>query len=289
MLGPLLALLFAFLMGIASIFSRRGLENGSFRALLVISLGIGSVVFLIGTVLTTGFAATPRLGVIYAAIGAVIGSVAGRSMYLLGINYLGPGKSLSVTATSPLYAAFFAWLVLDETITTQVLIGTVGVVLGIIVLSKDIRAQTEGESFSIRVIAYPLSAAVMLAMAVTIRKLALDVGIAPIEAGAVNMVVGFLVVMPLVATRWRAEILATPDDALWNFSVASTVMAFAFVSYFLGLQITNASIFFPLVQTQPLFALVLSALFLGKLEVISRWSAVGSTIIVIGAALIVMG
>lgn len=51
MIGPVFAVLFALLLGIASVFSRRGLENGSFRVLLVTSLVIGSPIFLIVTVL----------------------------------------------------------------------------------------------------------------------------------------------------------------------------------------------------------------------------------------------
>ena len=53
MLVPFLALLFAFLMGIASIFSRRDLKNGSFRALLVISRwsAIGSSIIVAGAAL----------------------------------------------------------------------------------------------------------------------------------------------------------------------------------------------------------------------------------------------
>ncbi|MGM0399596.1 MAG: DMT family transporter [Halobacteriota archaeon] len=289
MLGPTLALCFALLMGFASIFSRRGLETGSFRALLVISLAVGSLVFLGITAVTTGFAETPLVGIVYAGIGAIVGSVAGRSLYFLGINYLGPGKSLSVSATSPLYAAILAWLVLDETITPLVVAGTVAIVVGIVVLSKDIRTQTAGERYSNWVVLYPLVAAVMLAMAVTLRKLALDTGIAPIEAGTVNMVVGLVVVLPLFATRWRREILDTDPTALRQFTIASTFMAVAFVLYFVGLQITDASIFFPLVQTQPLFALAFSAALLGNLEVISRWSVLGSIIIVAGAALVVLG
>lgn len=60
---------------------------------------------------------------LYAGIGAVIGSVLARALYFLGINYLGPGKSLSVSATSPLYAAVLAWVVLDEAITPLVVVG----------------------------------------------------------------------------------------------------------------------------------------------------------------------
>ena len=132
MVGIAFAFLFAILMGTASVFSRRGLENGSFYAMLVISLAIGSPIFLSITAVTTGFANTPLDGVLYAAAGAVVGSVLGRSLYFLGINYLGPGKSLSITATSPLYAAGLAWIVLDETITALVVVGTLVIVVGIV-------------------------------------------------------------------------------------------------------------------------------------------------------------
>ena len=129
MLGPAFALVFALLFGFASIFSRRGLETGSYRSFLVISLAVGSPIFLVMTGLTTGFANTPMRGVGYAAAGAVFGSVLARSLYVLGINYLGPGKALSINATSPVYAAFLAWVVLEETITPRVVIGTLAVVL----------------------------------------------------------------------------------------------------------------------------------------------------------------
>lgn len=287
--GPLFALSFALLLGTASIFSRRGLETGSFRALLGISLAVSSPIFLVIAALTTGFADTPLRGVLYASVGAVSGSVVGRSLYFLGIDYLGPGKSLSVTATSPLYAAFLAWVVLGETITPTVVVGTVAVVLGIVVLSKDIRAQTEDEGYTLAVVCYPLVGAVFAATAVTLRKLALNTGIAPLEAATVNMVVGLLAVAPLFATRWRGELVDIDPGALRNFVVASTVMAAGFVFYFVGLRTTNASIFFPLVQTQPLFAVVLSAVFLGQLEIITRWSVLGSSIIVGGVVLVVVG
>lgn len=289
MLGVGFALIFAILLGIASIFSRRGLENGSFYALLVISLAVASPIFLLVTAVTTGFSSTPLSGVVYVAAGGVTGSVVGRSLYFLGINYLGPGKSLSITATSPLYAAGLAWIVLDETITPLVVVGTLAIILGIIVLSRDIRTETERADHSIVVVLYPLVGAVFASIAVTLRKLALTAGIAPLEAATINMIVGLLAVTPPLATRWRSKLVGIDRSTLRNFVIASTIMTVGFVFYFTGLQITNASVFFPLVQTQPLFAVVLSAIFLRRLEIITRWTVAGSVIIVGGATLVVIG
>ena len=49
------------------------------------------------------------------------------------------------------------------------------------------------------------------------------------------------------------------------------------------------AVFFPLVQTQPLFAVVLSAVFLRQLEVVTRWTLLGSCITVGGAVLVIAG
>ncbi|MFB6160163.1 MAG: DMT family transporter [Haloferacaceae archaeon] len=289
MLGVLFALAFAALLGTASIFSRRGLETGSFDALLVLSLAIAAPIFLVLAALTTGFAHTPLRGAAYAAAGAVAGSVLGRSLYFVGINYLGPGKSLSISATSPLYAAVLAWLVLGERVTPLVVAGTLAIVVGIAALSRDVRTQAEAADHSLAVVLYPLTGAVFAAAAVVLRKVALTAGVAPIEAAAINMVVGLVVVAPLLATRRREALLDTDRAALRNFAVASVIMAVGFVFYFVGLRTTNASVFFPLVQTQPLFAVVLSSLFLGRLEVITRWTVAGSSVIVAGATLVVLG
>lgn len=289
MLGAAFALVFAMLMGVASIVARRGMEEGSFYALLVISLAVSLPVFLLVTALTSGFADTPLVGVLYAAAGAVTGSIIARSLYFIGINYLGPGKSLSITATSPLYAAVLAWVVLDETITAPVIAGTLTIFVGIVLLSRDVRTQTERANHSILVALYPVTSAVFAAIAVTLRKLALSSGIAPIEAATVNMVVGLLVVAPTLATCRRRHLLDIDRGTAGNFLVASALMTVGFVFYFVGLQAIDASIFFPLVQTQPLFAVPLSALFLRRLEVVSRWTAAGSVVIVAGAASVVIG
>jgi drug/metabolite transporter (DMT)-like permease len=137
--------------------------------LLVVSLVVASPIFLAITVLTTGFANAPLDGIVLAAAGAVVGSVLGRSLYFLGINYLGPGKSLSINATSPLSAALLAWIILEESITALV-VGTVGIVLGIVTLSRDVHTQTTQEDHSLPVALFPLVGAIFAAVAVTPQK-----------------------------------------------------------------------------------------------------------------------
>lgn len=289
MLGALLGLVTAGLFGTASLFSRRGLERESFDVLLVVSLAVATPVFVGLALITTGFRATPVQGALYAAGGAILASVVARSFYFLGINYVGPGKSLSISATQPLYVALFAALILDESITALLAAGTVVIAGGVVAISRDMKAETDRQDASTWVVLFPAVGAVFAAMGVIARKIALNIGLVPIEAGAINTVMGLLVVGPPILVHYRGRLDSIDRDALVNFFIASLLMTAAFVTYFYGLQLANASVFVPLAQTQPLWAIVLSAIFLSNLEIISKRSAVGGMLVVAGAVMVVLG
>lgn len=135
----------------------------------------------------------------------------------------------------------------------------------------------------------PVGTALLIAVAVVIRKTAFNGGIDPVLAGAVNMTAAWLVVTMVVVGRWGGELRRIDPRALRAFTVSSVLIALGFVCYFVGLQRTPASVFFPLIQTQPVFAIGLSALFLGGLELVTRRSLVTAGIIVPGAALVTLG
>lgn len=283
------AVLFALLMGTASIFSRRGLEHARPAFLLLTSLTVAAPLFLGLAVLTTDvLAADPDL-VALVAVSGVIGSVAARSLYFLSIKIVGPGKALSLVAVSPLFVAVLSAGFLGEPVTPLVALGTGVIVLGVIGLSRDSRAEVQRTNRSTLVLLAPVGAALLIAVAVVVRKAALNGGIDPVLAGAVNMGAAWLVVAPVVVGRWGGDLRRIDRRALRHFTVASVLMAVGFVSYFIGLQRTPASVFFPLIQTQPVFAIGLSALFLGGLELVTRRSILSALGIVLGAVLITLG
>lgn len=103
------------------------------------------------------------------------------------------------------------------------------------------------------------------------------------------MTVALCVTAPTVVAYRGRSLLAVDRWALWRFAVASLLMAVGFVAYFVGLARTNANVFYPLVQTQPLFAVLLSTGVARELEVLSRWAAGGTAAVVAGAVLVVLG
>lgn len=289
MIGVVESLSFAALVGIASIFSKRGLERESFDVMLVISLAVSTPVFLTLAMLTTGLGGMPLVGVAYAVVGGILGSVVGRALYLLGIEYIGPGKALSINATSPLYATVLAALVLEESITLATFVGTVVIVAGVVAISRDSRAEAESAGYSRAVVLVPLAGALLLALGVTFRKLALNTALEPIQAGTINMAVGFAVTAPILLARHGRSLTDVDRPALRNFLVASVFMAVAFVFYFQGLESLPANVFYPLIQTQPLFAVGLSAVFLRNLEIVTWRTGVGAVCVVAGVTTVLVG
>lgn len=280
--GIAFAVGFAALMGTASIFSRRGLERARPAFLLFISLTVASPLFLVFAWLTTDGPAAPDL-VGLVAVSGVVGSVAARALYFVAIKFVGPGKALSLIAISPLFVAVLSWAFLGEALTIGITLGTAAIVLGVVGLSRDSRAEIQRTAQSSIVLLIPICAALLIAVAVVIRKAALNAGIDPVLAGAVNMTAAWLVVAPVVLGRWRRALWAIDRRSLRDFVIASLLMAIGFVCYFVGLQRTPATVFFPLVQTQPIFAITLSVLLLGDLEVLTRRSVFSALGIVIGA------
>ncbi|WP_255197821.1 DMT family transporter [Halorarius litoreus] len=288
-LGVGFAMLFALLMGTASIFSRRGLEHARPAFLLLTSLTVAAPIFFVLALLTTDvLAADPGL-VALVAVSGVIGSAAARSLYFQAIKLVGPGKALSLAAVSPLFVAVLSAGVLGEPVTPLVALGTGVIVLGVAGLSRDSRAEVARTDHSPLVLLVPVGAALLIAVAVVVRKAALNGGIDPVLAGAVNMGTAWLVVAPVVAGRWGSDLRRIDPQALRQFTIASVLMAVGFLCYFIGLQRTPASVFFPLIQTQPVFAIGLSALFLGGLELLSPRSVLAAVGVVLGAVLITLG
>lgn len=289
MLGPVLGITFALCLATASLFSRRGLERASFDVLLVTTLAVAAPLYVLLAAATVGFGEMPPRGLALAAVGAVAGSVLGRSLYLLGIGFVGPGKSLSINAASLPMAAALSAAVLGERLTPLVVGGTLVITLGVVAIARDGQREADRAGRSRAVLFVPLASACFIATAVVVRKAALSAGLDPIHAGTVNMVVAVSVATPIVVAYRGRSLLAVDRWALRQFLVASLLMAAGFVAYFVGLETTRANVFFPLVQTQPLFAVLLSASLADDLEVLSRWTAVGAVAVVTGAVFVVLG
>lgn len=283
--GVAAAFAVSLLMATAGIFSRRGLQYAPFDTMLFASLLVSAPIFLV-LAFTFEHTTPPLEAAAFIGVSGVIGSAAARGLSFSSYKHIGPGKTMSFIALSPMFVALLAAIVLGEQLTTGVAIGTVFVVAGVVVLARESSIEVQAGDGTRAVLLIPIAAALLISVSVVLRKFALDAGVPPLTAAAINATTAFATVTPFVLANQGRGILRTDRRAIKQFGVASVLMTVAFTLYFIGLRITPASSFFPIIQTQPLFGVLLSAIYLGKLERITSRTVAGALVIVVGAALV---
>lgn len=109
----------------------------------------------------------------------------------------------------------------------------------------------------------------------------------PLVGASVALLSGTLT-LAIVGTRdFRANL--SQKKAMVLLLISGVAAAFGIIANFFALSLAPVVIVSPLQSTSPLFALLLSHLFLGHLERITPRLLVGSSLVVVGVILITIG
>ena len=110
----------------------------------------------------------------------------------------------------------------------------------------------------------------------------------PLVSCAISMCSGTLI-LGLIGLHGFRDALNQSRRSIGIFVLAGTLAGLAIISSFFALSIAPVVIVSPLQSTSPLFTLLWSRLFLGNLEKLTRRLVFGTTLVVVGVALIALG
>ena len=135
------ALLAATLWAATSIFVRLGLRHMPSTVGTLVSLMVSFlVVFALALVLDSPVLfALPAVAFLWFAIHGVVNFLLGRLLNFTGVNLAGATRASPVIASSPLFAALFAVVFLDEHPTWIMVVGTVAIVVGVMLIVSERR------------------------------------------------------------------------------------------------------------------------------------------------------
>ncbi|MBT4486072.1 MAG: EamA family transporter [Rhodospirillaceae bacterium] len=221
---------------------------------------------------------------IFVAVG-LFRPVISANLALEAVRRLGPTLTSTLTSTTPLFAAVFGILLLGESVTMAIVLGTVAVVLGTALPTAGGKAA---RPWPIWALVFPLGAAGLRSIAHVLIRMGLAFAPEPLFAGLVAYSVSCL--MALAVQGWRGELRrvnwANPG-LLW-FVAAGIVHGLAVWVMNAALATTPVSIVVPLVSTTPLFTLLLGLVLFHK-EAIT-WRQVTMVVMVVaGVILIAVG
>ncbi|WP_338727455.1 DMT family transporter [Haladaptatus sp. DJG-WS-42] len=289
----LLAILTALCFGANQVAAKKGFEAGG-SSLLITGMVIGFSGLLYWTLLIvsvglgTVFSGLSLFGIGLFLAGGVIGTGVARLSVYAGVKRVGASVNSAGTNVRPLFSAILAVVLLGEVLTPVQSLGIVILVVGVIVLSLSKGGDLRGWKLS--QLAFPLVAALAFASGNVIRRYGYTVTTATaVEAAALNETAALVTFGLYVGVRYAGELnraFVAPRRVYGYFFVASILAAVGTLSLFFALSLGPVTIVDPLVGTAPLFALVFTHRFLGGVEGVNRWLALGVLLVVAGAGLI---
>jgi uncharacterized membrane protein len=272
-----LAVMSAFLFGAMTVAIRLALDRGA--------LAEGGALFtvLAALAVTLPFAAFQDGELVDAwpfLLAGILGPGLSQLLFTLAVREAGPSRTSVVVGTAPLFSVAIALVFLDEPLEAGLIAGAVLIVAGGLLLVRE-RDRPE----HVRVVGLALALVATIVFATRdnlIRWLAVDTEVAPGVAAAATLSAGAAVIAAYaLATRTplrRVEMQAfLPAGVLFGLSYVCL-----FEAYYRGL-VTVVS---PLVATESLWGVMLSAVVLRRSEGVGVRLVAGALLVVAGGVLI---
>lgn len=270
---------------IAHIFIRRGLVGSNAMTGSFISLTMSAAVLWLLVPFFVPLSAlwTPAVAIFLAA--GIFAPGIGRTLSYVGIEKIGVARSVPIANSSPIFASIFAVIFLAETWVLQNIVGTLLVIGGVIILSMAKPAQGEWRKLDV---VYPLVGATAFGASAILRKAGLGFVNIPLLAAAITAGAAAIFSFVLLQIQGGKQTFKlTRRSAAWLFS-AGLFNTAAMLSVFYALSHGKVVIVEPLVSSNPVLTLLLTAIFLRDIEALSSRVIIGALLTVTGTILVVL-
>jgi len=213
-------------------------------------------------------------------LAGVLGPGVSQVLFTFAIRDSGPARTSATVGTAPLFAVAFAVVLLDEPLVGGIVVGAALVVAGGLLLAAD-----RGRPAHVKTIGLVLAFAATLVFALRdtfVRWLAVDTGVSPELATAVTLASGAVTVLAvLLGSRRHVSLRPLPA-----YLPAGAMFGLSYVFLFEAVYRGRLSIVSPLVATEALWGVLLSAIFLRHHELVGRRLVVGAAFVVAGGSII---
>jgi uncharacterized membrane protein len=290
MQAAILALSSSFLISVTTILMKKAIERTNpTSAMLVVTL-VGSIIFLLISLFTIPFSYINSRALIYFVIAGIFSPSLVRWLYFISLDRIGASVSSSILATGPAFTAIIAIVMLNEKITLPIGLGIMIIIGGIVIFERDMNNDPGVGKRNSKDLIFPLLSALFFSFAVVTRKMGLNILDSPIFGVTVGFVTSMVIYsfVCLGSKKMRSSITVKKQDLPYFFGAGISLTA-AWLTMFYALSYGEAIIVTPLANLHPLFVVILSYFFLGKIDKITGGIMLGAGVVVAGVLLITMG
>ncbi len=283
------ALLSALFIGLNTIVIKKSLNRASTFSAAVMLTAVGTIFFWIITLF--GYPHT-KIGMnlnacLYFIVAGFFAPGLLRLVFFVGIERVGVSIASSIMATIPAFAAVVAVIFLNENLTTALAFGIILIVVGVILFEQNKTGIRTAQYLPSKDIALLFLGAVAGAVAITFRKIGLQIWNFPALGVALGFssALGIYLTMMACSPKLRREFSIQPGD-LPLFVVGGLSLAFGWLCIFYALSYGPVVLVAPLNALHPLVVLALSTIFLKDAERITGMTILGCISVLSGVILI---
>lgn len=213
-------------------------------------------------------------------LAGILGPGVSQFLFTLAVRDAGPSRTSVVVGTAPLFAVAIAVVALDEPVVAGVLAGCVLIVGGGVLLVGE---RDRPDHVKLIGLAAALGATVVFAARDNlVRWLAGETSVDPALATAATLLAGGVTIVAVLLVR-RVPVRLRDLPA---FTPAGIAFGLSYICLFEAYYRGRVTIVSPLVATESLFAVALSALFLRRHELVGPRLFLGAALVVAGGILI---
>ena len=282
-----LALFASFLISVTTIIMKKGIERTNpTSAMLVVTL-VGTLVLLAISLPLVQLAHLKSKAFPLFILAGIFSPALVRWLYFISLDRIGPSMSSSIVSTGPAFTAIIAAVFLKEKLTVSVSLGILLIIGGIITFERDINSDGKFSEHHKRDLIFALLSAILVGLAIVIRKMGLNILDEPIFGVTVGFATSLVLygMMCLAFKSMRAAISLNLKNTLY-LSGAGVFLTAAWLILFYALSYGDAIIVAPLASLHPVLVLGWSYLFFKDMEKITFKTVIGIIIVLIGVVLI---
>ncbi len=267
-----------------SLIARRGQKHGNAMTGVVIGLIVNTPILIA----VTAWFWEPGWGILRAIlwfmVGGITGPAIGRVFMYRAIHHLGVSRAMPLMATMPLFTAVLAYGFLGERPGAFIWAGTLLVVAGSAGVTMKKRSDTSWER---RFLWLSFISILGFAVSNILRKVGVTILPSPLLGVTVTYISGLSFLLLISRFMPPAHQPRLGWGKAWYFyGPCGALNTLAFLSHFFAIRYGELTIVTPLSAMSPVFALLLSAIFLRDIERVTGWILAGTAIAVAGGVLI---
>lgn len=286
MLPVILALLSSVAFAASQILIRKNIEESNYLNVSLTVTIMGNIVLWPLALLFTDFNNLNPEGILLFSIAGFLAPGVARLVYFKGMKTVGISANASIFSTYPLYTSIIAVTFLGEALTTENWIGLACTIAGVLFIGKTSDKNFKTKHTPTMGLVIPVVGSLIVAFSSIMRKEGLNIYNQPLLGVAIGYtaaLIFYLIVLPFSNTDSASKFSKKDLAFFWKSGVG---IAVGWLLSFFALSQEMVSIIVPLMQTELLFILLFSYIFLRKIEKLSLTLVASALLIIAGIILI---